>query len=406
MPAYAYRIWDAKGLFFEGIIEAETTRDAAIILQKQGFYVVRITKSQRISQLWQWLSNKFSGKQKITSKQMAFFCRQLSTLIDGGVPLYSGLILLANQGNHPLFQQTLFQVAQKIHEGISLSAAMKGHPKFFPELFVHMVEAGEVGGVLDGVLSRLAAYYDKESETERKVRMAMLYPLLVFVLALASILFFLLFSLPTFAKVLMSLGIPLPKMTKLTLATVEMVKKYGFLWGMLPVASFIALRKASKNPRWEVETEKLILGLPLIGELRRQTVVARMSRMLSMLLSNGMHLMQSLHIVRQVSGNPLMAQAVQFIEEGIRKGQTMTEMMQISGLFPPLLLQMVFVGEESGNMDGLLAKAADYYETEVDYNTGRTMALLEPLLLIFLATVVGFLAVSMLLPMFEAISKI
>ncbi|MTV49359.1 hypothetical protein GJ688_10255 [Heliobacillus mobilis] len=406
MAAYAYRVWDAKGLFFEGLVEAETARDAAIILQKQGFYIVKIKKSQRIAQLWLRMSKNFSGKQKITSKQMAFFCRQLSTLVDAGVPLYSGLILLANQGNHPLLQQTLFQVAQKIHEGMSLSAAMKGHPKFFPKLFVHMVEAGELGGVLDDVLSRLATYYDKEYETQRKVRMAMLYPLLVFVLALGSILFFLFFALPSFAKVLTSLGIPLPEMTRLTLTTVEVVKKYGFLWVMLPVAAFIVVRKASKNPRWEIEAEKFIFGLPLIGELRRQAVVARMSRMLSMLLSNGMHLMQSLHIVRQVSGNPVMAQAVQFIEEGVRKGQTLTEMMQISGLFPPLLLQMIFVGEESGNMDGLLAKAADYYETEVDYNTRRTMALLEPLLLIFLAMVVGFLAVSMLLPMFEAISKI
>lgn len=338
---------------------------------------------------------------RVKDKDVILFARQFSTMIDAGLPIIQCLDILHNQQNNVTFKKMLKQVKESVEGGATLAEALKKFPKQFDDLFVNMIAAGEAGGILDAILRRLAAYMEKAARLKSKVKGAMTYPLVTLGIAVIVLAVILIFVIPVFEEMFSDFGSELPAPTQLVVAMSDMVKsKILYIIGAF-ILFMIALKKYYATEKGRDSVDALLLKLPVFGILLRKVAVTKFTRTMGTMLSSGVAILEALDIVAKTAGNRTVEKAIYNVRSGITEGRTMADPLKESGVFPPMVCQMIAVGESTGALDAMLEKIADFYDEEVDQAVENMTALIEPIMLVFLGVTIGGLVVAMYLPIFK-----
>jgi type IV pilus assembly protein PilC len=399
MAKFVYKGRTRTGESREGSIEAASRDEAVASLRRQGVVVSSVTEKGREIAL-----PRFRGGVK--QKEIAIFTRQFSVMIDAGLPLVQCLEILASQQQNKVFQSVLNDVRGDVESGSTLADAMKKHPKVFDDLYSNMVAAGEAGGILDTILQRLSQYIEKIVKLKAAVRGALIYPVAVMVIACVVVWVILTFVIPTFADLFTGLGAELPLPTRITIAISEFLRRW---WWVMIGGVFLGafgLRQYYKTDKGRHVMDAIQLKLPAIGILLRKIAVARFCRTLATLTSSGVPILDGLNICAKTSGNAIVEDAIYEVRKSVEQGKTISEPLGQTKVFPPMVVQMIEVGEQTGAIDAMLSKIADFYEDEVDEATQNLLSMLEPLIIVFLGTVIGGIVISMYMPMFSLIGKV
>jgi len=353
---------------------------------------------------------KLGRRKKVKAKELAVFTRQFSVMIDAGLPLVQCIDILAEQQNNAYFKEVLQQVRQNIEEGMTLYAALEKHPKVFDSLFTSMVEAGETGGVLDLILQRLATLIEKVVKLKRSIISASIYPAAVILVAIAAVAVIMVVVIPQFEQIFIGLlgpGEVLPLPTRIVMGISSFLAGWGglaVLAALIGASVGISFYYKTPNGRWQIDT--LLLKTPIIGGLLRKIAVARFSRILSTLLSSGVPILQSLEITAKTAGNVVIEDAIVKVRAGVERGENFVDPLRATEVFPHMVGQMIGVGEQTGALDAMLGKIADFYEEEVDAAIADLLAMIEPALIAFLGVTIGSIVISMYLPLFTLIGKL
>lgn len=353
---------------------------------------------------------KLSGRKSVKSKDLAIFTRQFSVMIDAGLPLVQCLDILAQQQQNKYFQQVLAQVRQDVEEGSTLAAAMTRHPKVFDQLYSNMVEAGETGGILDLILQRLSTFIEKIVKLKRDVVSALIYPAAVILLAICAIAVIMIVVIPQFQTIFLGLlgpGEPLPLPTRIVVGFSNFLAGWGGLCILVvTIATVVGLKLYYKTPKGRKIIDTVLLKTPIFGPIFLKIAIARFSRTLSTLLSSGVPILQSLDITARTAGNVVVENAITRIRDDVEQGKSFVEPLRASEIFPHMVSQMVGIGEQTGALDAMLGKIADFYEQEVDTAIANLLTLIEPALIGFLGVTIGGIVIAMYLPMFSLIGKL
>ncbi|MDX6382778.1 MAG: type pilus assembly protein PilC [Blastocatellia bacterium] len=353
---------------------------------------------------------RLGGRKKVKSKDLAIFTRQFSVMIDAGLPLVQCLDILSQQQQNKYFQQVLGQVRQDVEEGSTLAAAMSRHPKVFDQLYSNMVEAGETGGILDLILQRLSTFIEKIVKLKRDVTSALIYPAAVILLAVVAIAVIMVVVIPQFQNIFLGLlgpGEPLPLPTRMVVGFSNFLAGWGGLCLLVVIIGIsVALHYYYKTPKGRRVIDKILLKTPILGPIFLKIAVARFSRTLSTLLSSGVPILQSLDITARTAGNVIIEEGIISIRTAVEQGKSFVEPLRTADIFPHMVSQMVGIGEQTGALDAMLGKIADFYEAEVDAAIANLLTLMEPALIGFLGVTIGGIVISMYLPMFSLIGKL
>ncbi len=344
---------------------------------------------------------------KVHSKRLAIFTRQFSVMLDAGLPLVQCLDILASQEEQKVFQQILFQVKQDVEGGLSLADAMAKHPKAFDKLYVSMIAAGESGGILDVILQRLSTYLEKSVKLKSQVKSALIYPVAVIAIAVIVVWIILWKVVPVFAQLFAGVGAELPLPTRIVIAASNIIGNYSTIIIPLIIVFMIGYKWAYDNTEGvRYFTDKMLLKIPVIGDLLRKIAIARFCRTLSTLTSSGVPLLEGLEITAKTAGNAVIEEAIFKVRKAVEEGRTVSEPLGETGVFPAMVVHMIAVGEQTGALDAMLSKIADFYEDEVDTAVAGLMKLIEPLLIAFLGVVIGFIVAAMYMPMYSLLKHI
>jgi type IV pilus assembly protein PilC len=353
---------------------------------------------------------KIGGRKKVKSKDLSIFTRQFSVMIDAGLPLVQCLEILAQQQDNKYFQQILLQVRQDVEEGSTLAAAMARHPRVFDQLYANMVEAGETGGILDLILQRLSTFIEKIVKLKRDIISAMIYPSAVVLLAIVAVAVIMIVVIPQFQNIFLGLlgpGEQLPLPTRIVVNISDFLAGWG---GLVILATVIAVAVAIKfyykTPAGHKNIDWILLKVPILGDIFRKIAVARFSRTLSTLLSSGVPILQSLDITAKTSGNVIIEEAITKVRTGVERGESFVDPLKATEVFPHMVAQMIGIGEQTGALDAMLGKIADFYEAEVDSAIANLLTLIEPILIGFLGVTIGSIVIAMYLPLFTLIGKL
>ena len=398
MAVFVYQGRSANGMQ-NGEIEAPDRSAAVGELRRRAILVTKIAEKSAPR-----VTFKFGGK--VSDKEMAIFTRQFSTMIDAGLPLVQCLNILAEQSDSKTLRSVTSQVARNVEGGSTLADALRRHPRTFDDLFTNLVEVGEAGGILDVVLQRLAAYIEKAAALKRKVKAAMVYPSAIIGVAIMVVIFMLTFVIPTFAQMFKDLGADLPLPTKVVLWLSTFVRTYILLIIAAMIGCVLALRSYYRTEGGRATIDALMLKLPIFGTLIRKVAVARFTRTLGTLVQSGVPILDGLRITARTAGNKVVEKAVLQCRAAVTEGKTLAEPLRVSGVFPPMVTQMISVGEQTGALDAMLSKIADFYDDEVDTAVSTLTSLLEPIMIVFLGVVVGGLVVAMYLPIFKLVTLV
>ncbi|HEY1127336.1 MAG TPA: type II secretion system F family protein [Actinomycetota bacterium] len=398
MAVFVYQGRSANGMQ-NGEIEASDRSAAVGELRRRAILVTKIAEKSAPR-----VTFKFGGK--VSDKEMAIFTRQFSTMIDAGLPLVQCLNILAEQSDSKTLRSVTGQVARNVEAGSTLADALRRHPRTFDDLFTNLVEVGEAGGILDVVLQRLSAYIEKAAALKRKVKAAMVYPSAIIGVAIMVVIFMLTFVIPTFAQMFKDLGADLPLPTKVVLWLSTFVRTYILLIIAAMVGCVLALRSYYRTEGGRATIDALMLKLPIFGTLIRKVAVARFTRTLGTLVQSGVPILDGLRITARTAGNKVVEKAVLQCRAAVTEGKTLAEPLRVSGVFPPMVTQMISVGEQTGALDAMLSKIADFYDDEVDTAVSTLTSLLEPIMIVFLGVVVGGLVVAMYLPIFKLVTLV
>lgn len=396
--AYTYRVRTKEGRIVTGSMEADGEGAVAARLRSQGYVPVQITKESKVSTK----TELHIFPQKVKLKDLAIFSRQFATMISSGLSLLRTLNILSEQTENPLLARTIAECRDDVEKGSSLSGSMSKHPKVFSSLFVAMVRAGETGGQLDTVLMRVADNFEADYRLRQKVKSAMTYPIVVAGIAALLVTIMLLFVVPTFAGMFTGLGGTLPLPTKILLTLSQQAKWLVPLFIVLAIVGTIVYkrsRKASADVR--LRTDQFKLKIPIFGDLFQKVAVSRFTRTLALLLRAGVPVLQALDIVSDSTGNEVLARAAQDVKESVRSGETMASPLAKHEVFPPMVVQMIAVGEDTGALDAMLDKISDFYDQEVESTTEQLTSLIEPIMIAVLGGIVGAMVIALYMPMFK-----
>lgn len=399
MPNFVWKGRDRGGVMQEGVLVADTKDLAYSMLSRQGIVVTGIREKGKEAALPR------AGR-KIPSKNVAIFTRQFSVMIDAGLPLVQCLEILANQQDHRSFQKILFQVRQDVEGGASLADAMRKHPRAFDALYTNMVAAGEAGGILDTILQRLSTYIEKAVKLKGQVKSAMIYPIAVISIAAIVVAVILLKVIPTFAALFAGLGAELPLPTRIVIAASNFLARYSIIIAALIAVIIYGIRQYYKTDGGRHVIDRILLQMPILGEILRKIAVARFCRTLATLTSSGVPILESLEITARTAGNAIIEDAIMATRKSVEGGKTIAEPLRDSKVFPNMVVQMIMVGEQTGAVDTMLNKVAEFYEDEVDAAVAGLIKLMEPVMIAILGVVIGGIVIAMYLPIFTLISKI
>lgn len=422
MPKFDYVAMDAKGKEVTGSVEVDSLNGAISRVREMGLFPTNVTESAgkdrkpargapsptvtsaKSARKGGGLNIKLGGG-GVRTKALCSFTRQLATLIDAGLPLLRGLDVLRKQEKNPVLKNTLAQLTEAVEGGSTFSEALAQHPKIFNKLYVNMVRAGEAGGVMDVTLMRLADFQEKAQKIKGKVVSAMVYPAVVMFVAVAILTFLMIVIVPKFQEIFRDLleGKELPFLTLWVMRVSNIIKNQFLLVIGFIAAVVITVKVLGKTVKGRLEIDRLKLNLPIFGQLLRKAGIARFSRTLGTLIASGVPILQALNIVRDTSGNAVIAEAVSRVHDSVKEGERVTQPLEASKVFPPMVLSMVDVGEETGALPDMLMKIADVYDDEVDNAVGALTSLLEPIMIVFLAVIVGTIVIAMFLPLISVV---
>jgi type IV pilus assembly protein PilC len=400
MPVYTYKGTNKAGTSVSGEMSATSKSEAQNQLRRQQITTKKMSEKGKEFNL-----PSFGGS--VNAKELAIFTRQFSVMIDAGLPLVQCLEILAGQQENKLFQKVLAATRASVEGGATLSAAMRAHPKVFDALYVNMVEAGETGGILDTILQRLSTYIEKAVKLKRAVQSASVYPIGVMTIAGAVVILLLWKVVPIFATLFAGLGVDLPLPTKIVIGMSNFI---GSIFGLLILVAIagtvIGIKVWYATPRGRFILDSILLKLPVMGILLRKIAVARFTRTLGTLIASGVPILEGLDITARTAGNAVVERALQQVRKSLEEGKSLTEPLKDSEVFPGMVTQMIAVGEQTGAMDAMLQKIADFYEEEVDAAVKDLLTALEPIMIVFLGVVVGGVVISMYMPLFSLIGKL
>jgi type IV pilus assembly protein PilC len=397
MPVFAWEGRTRQGTLKKGVIEANS--EAAAMMQLRGQMIVPVSVRAKASR---GLGDIKLFRRGVKIRDLVVFTRQFATMIDAGLPLVQCLEIQAEQQQNKTFGEALGRVKADVEQGATFAESLGKHPKIFDELYVNLVTAGEVGGVLDTILNRLAVYLEKADSLRRKVKGAMVYPTTVLVVAIGVLVLLLVKVIPVFEKMFKDFGGALPAPTQMVINVSNWMQANIMFMLVLAVAAVIAYQQArARSPRFRYQTDALYLKLPVFGPLLKKVAVARFSRTFSTMLSSGVPILDALDICARTAGNKVIEAGLQRTRTAISEGKTIAEPLKQVGIFPGMVVQMIAVGEQTGAMDSMLSKLADFYDDEVDAAVAALTALLEPLMMVFLGGTIGTILIAMYLPIFK-----
>lgn len=400
---FAYKVRDKAGKMVSGTLEADSQTLVATKLKQMGFSPVLI-EEQKGNLGKKELHMPWGGRVK--SKDIAVFSRQFATMITSGLSLLRALNILAEQTENSKLAEVVGLVRADVERGSSLSAALEKHPKVFKRLYTAMIRAGEVGGVLDSVLLRLAENLEKEVALKQKIKSAMTYPTVVFALVLLILAGMLMFVVPTFKNLYKDLGGALPLPTRILVGLSDAAKKFWYIMAAFMIGSVVMLKRWVETDKGRGAWDAMKLKAPIFGQLVHKTALSRFSRTLSVLLRSGVPILQSLDIVRETVNNTVVSNAVKEVAASVKEGESIAKPLEKHEVFPPMVVQMIAVGEETGALDTMLAKISDFYDQEVEATVDALTSLIEPVLIAVMGVAVGGMVVALYMPMFNIINLI
>ncbi|MDP3025182.1 MAG: type II secretion system F family protein [candidate division Zixibacteria bacterium] len=399
MPIFEYKGKTLAGTTVSGELKARDRGELEKLLRNNKILVSSVIKKPS--------SIKLSfGRKRIKKVHISRFTRQFATMIGAGLPMVQCLEILAQQSDSAGMRKVIGQVKESVQAGTTLAEALSRHKKTFDDLYVNMVDAGEIGGALDSILIRLAVYREKADALVRKVRGALIYPAVILIVAIGATTLMLTYIVPIFAKMFSGVGAELPGPTKFVLGLSQFLRA-NFLAGLIFfVLAAVGFRFYVRTDQGRLTIDKLLLKLPLIGDLLRKSAISRFTRTLGTLISSGVSILEALDITAKTAGNKVIQNAIKKSVVSIAEGETITQPLKETGVFPPMVTQMISVGEKTGGLDDMLNKIADFYEEEVDAAVSALTSIIEPVVIIFMGGIVGGILISMYLPMFDIIGKI
>jgi type IV pilus assembly protein PilC len=406
VKTYVYVARDANGNTIKNTVESDSQQSVIQALGGEGYYVLRITEKRAFN--WSpWdIVDRFT---KVGLKLLTIFSRQMALLINAGLTLSEALDTCEEQTQQRKFQQIIHKVRVDVQSGITLAQAMRKHPTAFSNFFVAMVHAGEIGGVLDRILERVAKFYENELELRRKIQSAMVYPILVTTVSIGISLFMLVYIVPQFAEFYKDFSggeAQLPELTQKMLDISEEFRYNWYWYTLAPLVAFVLLYKF-RGTRWGHRVfDPIVIRLPIFGPLARKVAITRFSRTLGTLQESGVPLIEALEVVRDTANNLVVANAIDYTRERIREGESIAAPMRRTRVFPPMVTNLVSVGEDAGNLEEMLYKLSDYYDVEIDATIRALASLIEPILIVCIGSIIGIIVVSLYLPIFNLVNII
>lgn len=400
MARFKYSGRDRKGKK-SGIINATSKRDAMQKLSKEGIRVIEMTEVAETL-----LTKDISIGSGVRFQHLVIYIRQFATLLKAGISVVDATRVLSEQTESKALKKALLDVERDLQEGKPLSGAVAKHRKIFSPMFINMVTAGEAGGNLDETLERLAVHFEKQNNTRAKIKSALAYPIAVAIIAVVVVIFLLVSVVPTFVTMFADFGGELPAITQFVLNASQFMQKFWWLIILVIIGCIVAIVMVRNNKRTKYYLDYFILRVPIFGKMMQKAVLARMTRTLSSLFSSSVPILEAMSITEKVVENEVIARVIHQCHEVLERGQSMAGPMKNHWAFPPLITQMIVIGEETGSLDAMLGKVADFYEQEVENSTDRIKSLIEPVMIVFLAGIVGTIVTSIMVPMFEIFNQV
>jgi type IV pilus assembly protein PilC len=395
MPTFAYTARTLNGELKSATLEAPSRDDVVAQLRRQRLIVVKIDEERKRKRLG-----------KVKTKDIVIFTRQFSTMINAGLPLVQALDILSKQSENPALQEVTRQVVYDVESGHTVADALARHPKAFTELYTNMVAAGEAGGILDTILMRLATFLEKNDALIGKVKSAMVYPGVIMSVAAIAIIVLLIFVIPTFESMFASVNLALPLPTRVVIGLSNFLQSWWWGVGLGIYAMIFLLQRYYATPSGKLAIDRLMLKMPVLGDVVRKSSVSRFTRTLGTLISSGVSILDGLEITAKTAGNRVIHDAIMESRASIAGGDTISAPLAKSAVFPPMVISMIAVGEQTGGLDEMLTKIADFYDTEVDTAVSGLLSLMEPVMIVILGVVVGGMVVAMYLPIFDMINAV
>jgi type IV pilus assembly protein PilC len=393
MASFSYTARDQGGKLTSATVEAPNREEAISQLKKQRLNVIKIDEASKKKKIG-----------SISMRDVVIFTRQFSTMINSGLPLVQALGILAEQSENPNLREVTKQVVFDVESGNTVADALRKHPGAFTDLYVNMVAAGEAGGILDTILMRLAVFMEKNDALVRKVKGAMIYPGVIMTVAGGAILVLLIFVIPTFQRMFAEAGIPLPVPTRIVIWLSQSLQSYWYILAGGIGALIFAIKKYYATTNGKLVIDRLMLKAPVLGDVLRKSAVSRFTRTLGTLIGSGVSILDGLEITAKTAGNQVISNAIMDSRASIAGGETISAPLKKSQVFPPMVISMINVGEQTGGLDEMLGKIADFYDEEVDAAVSGLLALMEPMMIVFLGVVVGGMVVAMYLPIFDMVN--
>jgi len=402
VATFVYEAVDPSGRIVKNKVEADNEQVVLAKLREQQFHVVSLNEAKG------GLKMRMAGgkAQKIKLQTLVVFSRQFATMIDAGIPIIKCLDILEGQTKEDSMKAVISATRKDVKGGLSLTDAIAKHPNAFSKLYINMIRAAEIGGILDVILDRLAGFLEKEMEIRGKIKSAMMYPIIVLNFAGVMVLALFMFVLPRFKEIFLSMNVEMPVVTLALFATGDWLQSYWWVVLIMGVAGFIGFKQYDKTARGHYNIDKLKLRVPIFGDLSLKMSIARFCRTFGTLIASGVPMMRSLEIIGETSGNAVLAESIVNARTSIREGAKISHPLAASGLFPSMVTHMIDVGEETGRLSEMLCKVADFYDDEVDSLVKGLTSLIEPMLIVFMGVLVGFIAISVMSPIFKLVSSI
>ncbi len=398
MATFVYSARSPSGEISSGELNVENREEAMAQLRRQRLIPVKIEEKEGFK-----MPTFGSG---VATRDIVIFTRQFATMINSGLPLVQSLDILAKQSENPVLRKTIEGVLYDVESGQTLADALRNHPKVFPELYTNMVAAGEAGGILDTILLRLAVFLEKADQLRRKIKGAMIYPSVILTVAIGAVAVLLIFVIPVFQEMFASVNLKLPAPTAFVIFLSEGLQSK---WYVIVIAIFMfitILKQTYKTPNGQLFLDRVLLNMPILGPMQRKAAIARFTRTLGTLVSSGVSILDGLEITAKTAGNRVLHDAIMESRASIAGGETISEPLKKSGVFPPMVTSMINVGEQTGGLDEMLTKIADFYDEEVDAAVEALLAAMEPIMIVFLGVIVGGMIVAMYLPIFDLINAV
>ncbi|MBU3216756.1 type II secretion system F family protein [Clostridium estertheticum] len=396
MPTYKYKVMDHKGQKIEAIFKANSKNEVLAMIEDNNYYPIEIKEVLEREQ-----KDLFESFEKVKTKDLYIFCRQFYTMINAGANIANALDVLKKQTENKKLKKSLYEVHDDLQKGVSLSDSLSKHKDVFPDLLINMINTGEVSGNLDTIMNRMASHFEKENKINNQLKSAMVYPMVLGCLSVVIVIFLLTFIMPTFTGMFTSSGVALPAPTRIIMGISQFIQTKWYILIAVIGGAIYGMKSYVKTPQGRLSIDGLKLKLPIIKDITEKAIVSRFTRTLSTVIASGVPLVQALEVVQKVVGNKVAENALEKIKEKVVRGVSLAEALGVEAIFPEMLHSMIKIGEESGSLDDILDKTANFYDEELETSLKKMTTMIEPLMIIVMGVIIGFIVIAMMLPIFD-----